>query len=109
MKRKNSIRLHLSGDDADRNVRVTLTQQDKGYYLGDLSILGASYHVEAIQMKHARPSADAIDRSIETECALNPTYQNRLDCYSDSNEGHVPELVVVGRRVFFINIEAYAI
>jgi hypothetical protein len=109
MKRKNSIRLHLSGDDADRNIRVTLTQQAKGYYLGDLYILGTSYHVEAIQMKHARPDVDAIDRSIEDECTLNPTYQNRLDRYSDTNEGYVPELVTIGRRVFFVNIEAYAI
>jgi hypothetical protein len=109
MAKKSTLMLHISGDDPDRNIRVTLTKEDKGYYLGDLHILGASYHIEAIQMKHAHSSADTINRSIEDECALNPTYQNRLDRYSESNEGNVPELVVVDRRVFFVNIEPYAI
>jgi hypothetical protein len=95
MKRKNTILLPISGDDPDRNVRVTCTQQAKGYYLGDLYILGTSYHVEAIQLD-------------KDENAINPTYQNRTDRYSESNEGLIPETVKIGRRMFFINIEAYA-
>jgi hypothetical protein len=92
---KKHIQIPISGDDPDRNVRVTLTQIHKGYYQGDLYILGTSYHVEAIQ----------IDVLLH---AVNDNYQNRIDRYIESNEGFVPETVKIGRRVFFVNIEAYA-
>lgn len=98
MKRKNTILLPINGDDPDRNVRVTCTQQDKGYYLGDLYILGTNFHVEAIQLDKVRYVT-----------AWNELYQNRLDRYIESNENLHPEIVTLGRRTFFINIEAYAL
>jgi hypothetical protein len=103
MKKRNTILLPISGDDADRNVRVTLTQEDKGYYQGELSILGTPYHVEAIQM-----DKKSLDINPPQDSAVNGTYQNRIDRYAESNDGLVPKTVTVGRRVFFVVIEAYA-
>ena len=97
MKKKSTIQIPISGDDADRNIRVTCTQDDKGYYLGELTILGTSYHVEAIQLDRVRYVT-----------AWNELYQNRLDHYIESNESLHPKIVKIGRRTFFINIIAYA-
>ena len=100
MKKRNTILLPISGDDADRNVRVTLTQELRGYYYGELSILGTPYHVKAIQMDK---------KSIDINPpAMNSILQNQIDRYAESNEGLVPKTVTVGRRVFFVVIEAYA-
>jgi hypothetical protein len=95
MKRTNVILLQISGDSPDRNVCVTCTQQAKGYYLGELSVLGRPYHVEAIQLGSlSRP--------------VNDNYQNRIDRFTETNEGGIPHTVKIGRRVFFVNIESYA-
>lgn len=75
---------------------VELERQEKGYYLGSVTINTASFHVEAIRL----------DKSGE---ALNPDYQNRIDRWVDTNEGMDFERVVYSNdSEFFINIEAYA-
>jgi hypothetical protein len=50
----------------------------------------------------------SLDINPPQDSAVSDTYQNRIDRYAESNDGLVPKTVTVGRRVFFVVIEAYA-
>ena len=74
---------------------ISLERCARGYYLGELEVGGTPFHVEAIQ--------------VNTEGdALNDNYQNRINRYSESNDGMDYQKVIVGKKRYFVNIEAYA-
>lgn len=90
------------GSDA-RRVNVELDNCDgiRGYFLGEVGIGNISFHVEAIEVKEVPLSNGVIVD------AVNPDYQNRLDGYSEKNEGLAPSLVTVGKKKYFIYIEPF--
>lgn len=103
-KKLKKLTLCIGGDA--RWVTVDLDNCDgvKGYFLGSVGIgknADISFHVEAIEVKEVPLSNGVIVD------AVNPDYQNRLDGYSEKNEGVAPQLVTIGKKKYFIYIEPF--
>jgi hypothetical protein len=87
-------------EDVEGGITLGLKKVERGYYMSDLVLSrgsqSMSLHVEAIQL-NARYG-----------CAVNDTYQERIDRWVTANEGLDFERIEISGREYFINIEAYA-
>lgn len=89
-KRTKPLELIVSGSFAP----VECEPVEPGVFLGSLCIAGVNFHVEAVQVED------------EEGCeAVNPDFQDKIDCWLDTNEDEKPRLVKVGKRLFFVHAE----
>lgn len=110
MKRKPLV-LDLRNKEGLRGFEITLPAIEQGYYLGEITLNGVSFHVEAIEVTEISMTQTGGCRIIP-RCvggviidAVNSVYQSRIDRF---DEGEVPSVVKIGRKNFFITIEPFA-
>ena len=78
---------------------------EHGYYLGEMVLNGASFHVEAIEARRYTMRAGG---GAQTVAARNPDYQNRIDSFIERNE-ELPTLVELqDGKSYFIHVEPFA-
>lgn len=104
-KKTKSINIRVNGSS------VTLTRDDKGYYLGKILVTNVPFHIEAIEVK---VKTWKIDRGLVYQgigvsvSAKNIDFQNRIENWQGMNEGMTPNVIEVKGVKYFVNIEAYA-
>ena len=105
MKRKPLV-LDVRNKDGLRGFEIAIPPtEEQGYYLGEITLNGVSFHVEATEVIEVIET-ERPERGVLIE-AVNSVFQNRIDRFNES-EIEVPSLVKVGRKKFFITIQPYA-
>lgn len=114
MKKPKLLKLHLrtpapkGGSHSPANGHVYVDDHDniEGYFLGDFSLNGINFHIEAIETKVVSAWPNGVLRSVIR--AVNADFQNRIDNYNTLNESMLPSLVKIGKKDYFIHIEPFA-
>jgi hypothetical protein len=102
-KKTKKIRIEIGSSDAPRWINVELDScGEKGYFIGDLEAAGIYFHIEVIEVKEIPQSKGVI---VE---AVNTIYQQVVDDYSNRNDGLAPSLAKIGKKKYFIHIDAFA-
>lgn len=100
----------------DSRKPVECTREDRGYYLGSIEILEnagfLSLHVEVIEVK-VKETQVIKGRIYKGEKvteikAVNSACQDRIDTWFSKNAACLPTLLSLGKKQYFVHVEAFA-
>jgi len=84
---------------------------EEGYYLGEVSIGGTRFHVEAVEVEVEEEKQYIGDKYAGTMVhvyAKNGAYHNRIESWESANDFNTPQLVEYDGRKYFVHAEPYA-
>jgi len=103
---KKLLNLSIATNDGNRAINCDLEYCDKGLYLGVVNLSpstrgicsSVNFHVEAIEVK-------VVARVVT---AVNALYDNRIDRYTEANDGEYPQTVSIGKKKYYVSITPFA-